>query len=265
MTTATDTYALGNERSGTAAMLDCLSDVLDAGTRDLLAPLAPADGRCLELGAGNGSIAGWLAETTSSLVVATDLRPDHIHSDVLTHPRIQVVQHDLRIDPLPAGPFDLIHARLLFAHLANREELLARVAGLLAPGGSLVIEDWGMVGPAEVLSSPWADTVHLYRRYQQALISVFAAAGNDPKWCTRTHATMLRAGLSDVRTTLTAACWRGGEAGCRLPIAVSGVLADQLADRGMDPSGLATLREHWADPRVVLLGNLTWSTIGRRA
>jgi SAM-dependent methyltransferase len=39
------------------------------------------------------------------------------------------------------GSFDLIHARMTFCHLPNRDEVLARAATWLAPGGRLVIGD----------------------------------------------------------------------------------------------------------------------------
>ena len=263
MTATTQQYALDNDSSSAVGMLDCLSAILDPSTIDLLTPLVPAGGRCLELGAGNGSIAAWLADTAgpSGHVVATDVKPDHIHR----HPRVRVLRHDLRCDPLPAGPFDVVHARLLLAHLPQREDLVQRLAGVLAPGGALVIEEWGAAGPAQILSSPWPQTAELYHRYQQALIAVFACSGNDPTWSVRVHATLTTAGLTGVRTTVHAGSWPGGTPGCQLPLAVSTQLRARLAGQGLDPDDLDLLRTHLADPRVVLLGNLTWSVTGHRA
>ena len=223
MTTVTDAYALDNGRDGAGSMLDCLTAILDQSTVETLAPLVPLGGRCLELGAGNGSVARWLADAVGpdGHVVATDLKPDHVRADVRSHPRVGLLEHDLRADPLPAGPFDVVHARLLLAHLADRDTLLPALAGVLAPGGVLVIEEWGGTGPGVVLSSPWPETAELYRRYQAALMAMFAAAGNDPTWSVRVHAAMVAAGLSDVRTVVRARSWTGGTAGCRLPSVVT--------------------------------------------
>jgi SAM-dependent methyltransferase len=267
MTTATDVYALDNGRAGAAGMLECLSAILDQSTMELLAPLVPLRGRCLELGAGNGSVARWLGDAVGrhGRVVATDLKPGLIRADVVDHPRIEVLKHDLRTDELPAGPFDVVHARLLFAHLAGRDALLPAVAGVLAPGGVLVIEEWGGAGPGQVLSSPWPHTADLYRRYQQALMAVFAAAGNDGTWAVRVHAAMAAAGLADVRTTVRARSWSGGTAGCMLPIEVSGQVREQLLANGLDPAELDLLRAQLADPRVVVMGNLTWSVVGHKS
>lgn len=266
MTTATDAYALDNGRAGASSMLDCLSPILDPSTVELLAPLVPFGGRCLELGAGNGSIAGWLAGTVgpNGRVVVTDLKPDHIRADVRARPQVEVLRHDLRHDPLPAQPFDLVHARLLLAHLADRDSLLPKLAGVLASGGALVVEEWGGAGPGQVLSSPWPETAELYQRYQKALIAMFGSAGNDPTWAARAHAAMVGAGLSEVRTRVQARSWTGGTAGCQLPIAVSGQVREQLVEHGLDPGDLDLLRHHLRDPEVVVLGNLTWSVVGRR-
>jgi SAM-dependent methyltransferase len=263
MTAATQHYALDNDRAGAGDMLDCLSGILDPATVNLLSPYVRAGGRCLELGAGNGTIAGWMADAVGAHgdVVATDLKPDHIRH----HPRVRVLRHDLRSEPLPAGPFDVIHARLLLAHLPQRESLVRHMADALAPGGTLAIEDWGVAGTGQVLYSPWPHTARLYQHYQRALIAVFAGAGNDPAWSTRVHATMAEAGLTGVRTAVHADSWTGGMPGCQLPLAVSAQLRAQLVEHGLKPEGLDTLRAHLADPRVVLLGNLTWSVTGRRA
>lgn len=266
MTTATNSYALDNGRTGANGMLDCLSAILDQSTVELVAPLVPLGASCLELGAGNGSVARWLADAVGAdgRVVAVDLDPGLVRAEVYSRRQVQVLRHDLRTDPLPTGPFDLVHARLLLAHLGNRDALVPALAGVLAPGGALVVEEWGAAGPGVVLSSPWSETAELYRRYQTALVAMFGAAGNDPTWSVRVHAAMAAAGLADVRTVVRARSWSGGSAGCRLPIEVSGQVREQLIGHGLDPGDLDALREQLADPRVVVMGNLTWSTVGHR-
>ena len=247
-------------------MLDCLSAILDQCTMELLAPLVPLHGRCLELGAGNGSVARWLGDAVGrgGRVVATDIEPGLVRADVVSHPRVQLLRHDLRSDRLPAGPFDVVHARLLLAHLGNREELVPVLAGVLAPGGVLVIEEWGGAGPGVVLSSPWPETAELYQGYQRALLGMFAAAGNDATWSVRVHSVMAAAGLVDVRTVVRARSWTGGTAGCQLPIEVSGQVRDRLLEHGLDAEVLDVLRAQLTDPRVVVLGNLTWSVTGHK-
>lgn len=270
MTTAPGRYALDNADPGSPSMHQCLSGILDGPTVGLLRETLfdgdsrlPDTSRTLLLGVGNGASAIYVADMiTDGRIVALDRDTRIIRDDVLAHPQVEVVTCDLLTEPLPAGPWDLIHARLLFAHLPNRRQVLADAAGQLAPGGVLAIEDWGVVNAGRVLDARTPRTGRLYQRYQQALIQTFAAAGNDPEWCVKTNAEMTSAGLLDVETVTRAESWRGGSPGCQLPIAVSLELGDRLVEHGITRDELQELRDDLADPATVVLGNLTWSTIG---
>jgi hypothetical protein len=133
----------------------------------------------------------------------------------------------------------------------------------LAPGGYLVIEEWGSDGAGRVLYSPIADTDELYSRYQQALMANFRASGNDGTWASRVHWLMVEAGL-EAKTVARAESWRGGTAGCKLPISLSAQIEDDLVGHGITRDDLKNLRNHLNDKRVTLLANTTWSFIGRK-
>jgi SAM-dependent methyltransferase len=255
-------YVLDNDQPTASAMLEHLSAILDGNTIERLESAGvPTGGRCLELGAGNGSIAAWLAAAVGSdgSVIATDIKPHHIRP----YPRVTVLGHDLVTDPLPAGQFDLVHARLLLAHLPQRKQILRRLAAVLAPGGALVVEEWGEAGPGLVLDAPDPDTATLFERYQRALLGVFTAQGNDTSWSRQIASAMRECGLIDVDVSVYAQSWPGGTAGCLLPITVSAELRDRLLEHGISAEDLDLLRTRLADPRVLLVGNLTWSAIGR--
>ncbi len=103
--------------------------------------------RCLEIGAGHGSVARWLSTVVGhdGRVTATDLQTEFLSQ--LRAPNITVQRHDVRTDPMPdGGPFDLIHLRAVLMHLDHRMAILRRVVSWLAPGGWLLIEepDFGM-------------------------------------------------------------------------------------------------------------------------
>jgi SAM-dependent methyltransferase len=90
--------------------LDLLEHLFDPGSRrrrDLVQP----GWRCLEVGAGRGSMAAWLAERAgpAGQVVATDIDTRYLQR--LGLPNLQVVQHNILDDPLDAlgpGSFDLV-------------------------------------------------------------------------------------------------------------------------------------------------------------
>ena len=55
--------------------------------------------------------------------------------------QIEFVCHDVTITPFPAGPADLIFARLLLSHLPEPEQQLAHWAAELAPGGVVLSDE----------------------------------------------------------------------------------------------------------------------------
>src|ERR671937_42060 len=75
---------------------------------------------CLEVGAGRGSIARWLGGRVggSGHVVALDLDTSLLTD--LDEPNIEVLEGDILDAELPAGSFDLIHARLVLMHIPQR-------------------------------------------------------------------------------------------------------------------------------------------------
>lgn len=94
--------------------------------------------RCLEVGAGAGSIARWMARQ-GARVIATDT--DTTFLDGVGGANLHVVEHDVVTGDFRPGTFDLVHARFVLEHLPQRDALLAKIAGWLAPGGWLVVED----------------------------------------------------------------------------------------------------------------------------
>lgn len=123
--------------------LQLLEAWADPGTIRHLDAIGVAQGwRCLEIGAGAGSIARWLCNRVGpeGRVVATDrdtrlveaIDPDHL----------DVRRHDIVKDPpVEVGSFDLVHARMVLEHVVEREQALRRMVAALKPGGWLLVED----------------------------------------------------------------------------------------------------------------------------
>jgi len=139
---AEQSYLLDNAWQRGRARLDAVEAFLDPGTIALLDRIGVRPGwHCLELGAGGGSIASWLAERAGAAgrVVATDLDTRHLVAAV-SAPTIEVLRHDIVNEPLAEGAFDLIHARLVLEHLPERDRVLPKLVRGLRPGGWLLIE-----------------------------------------------------------------------------------------------------------------------------
>jgi SAM-dependent methyltransferase len=125
----------GERLAGIAAAFDPIS------IRHLTARGVGDGWRCLEVGAGTGTIARWLSDQVGpkGRVLATDISLKLL--DGLEAENLEIRRHDILSDPLPDEEFDLVHCRLVLEHLPGRLDALARMARALAPGGWLLVED----------------------------------------------------------------------------------------------------------------------------
>lgn len=127
--------------------------------------------RCLEVGAGGGSVARWLGERVGSTgsVLATDLEVGRLQGLPAS---VEVRRHDIAHDDLDVGAYDLVHCRFLLQHLADSAVVLRRMAAALAPGGWLVVEE-GDLGLFELSGAPdsarASEVIHeLFKRWRAA-------------------------------------------------------------------------------------------------
>jgi SAM-dependent methyltransferase len=131
--------------------------------------------RCLEVGAGTGSVASWLLERIGGegQVVATDVETRWL--EPMAGMNLEVRHHDLAADPIEAQGFDLIHARLLLEHLPERRAVLAKLVAALRSGGWLVVEDYDIstMAVAEPPRPAWS-------RINGAVVKAMQASGSDP-------------------------------------------------------------------------------------
>jgi SAM-dependent methyltransferase len=136
-------YVFDTGRADERARLDAHAGLWDPFTFGVLDGVGIADGwRCLEIGAGTGSVAQWLLERVGrrGQVVATDIETRWLEPMASTN--LVVRHHDIRDEPIDDGGFDLIHARLVLEHLPQRAAVAAKLVAALRPGGWLVAEDY---------------------------------------------------------------------------------------------------------------------------
>jgi SAM-dependent methyltransferase len=129
--------------------LETQSSVRDPFTRRSLDDVGVATGwRCLDIGAGTGSVAAWLHERVGSAghVLATDLETRWLQP--LEAPNLEIRRHDIVSEPLEASHYDLVHARLVLMHLPQRAAVLEKLVAASRPGGWLVLEDYDVPSPS---------------------------------------------------------------------------------------------------------------------
>jgi ubiquinone/menaquinone biosynthesis C-methylase UbiE len=257
-------YVFDNAHGETRERFPALSDLYDDETIRCLQAIGIAPGwQCLEVAAGGGSIARWLAGqvgTGGGRVLATDLDTRFLAS--LADPAIEVRQHDIVRDPLPGAAFDLVHARLILVHLPERERALANMSGALKPGGWLVCEEF------DSLSVPADPTLHPAEcalKAQAAMQHVMAARGANTRYG-RDLAARLRAhGLVDIRAQARMAMWQGGSAGARLFRANFEQLRVELLRTGLlTQAELDNDLARLDDPLTLFPSPVMWTVWGRR-
>jgi SAM-dependent methyltransferase len=139
----TDTdYLLDNAWQKARERLTLQERFADEATRRRIVALGLEQGwRCLEAGAGAGSVARWLSTRVGpdGHVLAVDL--DTRFMSDLKEPNVAVRQMNIVSEELPQAEFDLVHTRLLLIHLPERERVLERLMRCLKPGGWLLMEE----------------------------------------------------------------------------------------------------------------------------
>jgi SAM-dependent methyltransferase len=110
-----------------------------------------------------------------------------------------VRRHDVAADDPPEGPFDLVHARLVLVHVADRDRALRAMVSVLRPGGVLLLEDADPAlmplicpdeqGPAEVLAN----------RLRRGFRELLKERGAELAYGRRLPRLLREAGLTDVR------------------------------------------------------------------
>jgi len=113
-------YSLSNAWDHAQRRLMLLEQYLDPITHRRLSSLGLREGwDCLEVGGGGGAVACWLSAQVGAQgrVVATDIDARFLNE--IHEPNFEVWKHDIAVDDLPTGEFDLVHTRWVLQHLAD--------------------------------------------------------------------------------------------------------------------------------------------------
>ncbi|RZU54052.1 methyltransferase family protein [Krasilnikovia cinnamomea] len=256
---STDAYSSGmlsKDSPRERERLESIQGSVDAVTVGILDNLGVRSSwHCLELGAGAGSIAYWLADhCRDGRVVAADIDTRYLDPGYAAHLEIQEV--DVTAEAYRPGRFDLIHARYLLCHLPARDAVLARAATWLKPGGWLVVEEPYQL-PAETSPFP------LVRRLMAAYAHRYADHGADLTWARSLPHALARNGLTEVD-------YRGNLArmGClgrdRWAPLIKQAGPSLVADGLITEGELAGFFELLADPTFVDIPQVTISAWARR-
>lgn len=119
----------------------------DDATKQIISSLQlPSNSKCLELGAGTGSIAAYLSVLfPKGQVHAVDLNQqnvDEINSRYIHQTNLETYLADVHSLILKKEKYDLIHARFLFEHIVDWQDVVIQLCkNNLNPGGVVFFED----------------------------------------------------------------------------------------------------------------------------
>jgi SAM-dependent methyltransferase len=256
-------YVLDNAAEETRRRFAGLTTVFDPGTFRLLAERGVTIGwRCLEIGAGSGTVAAWLGERVgpSGHVLATDINPRFAEEG--RAPNIEIRRHDATVDPLPEAAFDLIHARLVLIHLPTREAVLRKLISTAKPGGWLLIEDFDT---RTIVPDASLDPAEEDLKSRAGMFQVMENHGVDLQYGRRITGHMQAAGLSEIGAEARAFRWQGGSPGAGIDWANiqqmrEAILATGLVNEAELEADLARLD----DPKFAYPSPVMWAAWGRR-
>jgi SAM-dependent methyltransferase len=255
-------YAYDHAWSMERVRLAGLEVALDPGTREHLSRLGAGPGkRCLEIGAGGGSVAFWLAERVApgGTVLATDLDTSFLEDKAAGRPGLEVLRHDITAEELP-GDFDMVHARWLVEWLPDKRLAIRRMMSALRPGGVLLIEE--------------PDFVTIYGAGELSVRHVFIAAMRyleststmEAEYGRRAMSDLAAVGLVEVQAEGRCQIVRGGSplAADFLRLTIEKLRVPVLAGGEVSEEDFAQAVAALQDPGTTVVAPMTVAAWGRR-
>lgn len=220
--------------------------------------------RCLEVGAGGGSVARWLGGRVGPTghVVAVDLDPRFL--DDLPALGIEVRRCDITRDEIEPAAYDLVHCRVLMVHMADPPAVLRRMVAALRPGGWLVVEEPDY-STARSLTPDHPSTAgfHTYLRARHEFL--VAAGVMDLHYGARLPAHVDKLGLDARGNDVGSTTEQGGSVKSGFLVESFAKLDDVMVDGGVvTESVLADARRAMADPTFVYRSPMMYSVWGRK-
>ncbi len=228
-------YLLDNRVAAAGTRLEALAAIFDPVTFRHIDALGIDDGwRCWEVGAGGPSVVRWLARRVgpTGRVLATDI--DVSWTRDAAGPGVEVRRHDVAADQPPAETFDLVHARLVLVHVADRDKALRSMVQVLAPGGRLLVEDADPALQPLSCLDPRSAEEELANRLRTGFRALMAGRGADLAYGRKLPGLLRGVGLVDVAAD---AYFPVALPGCAVLEATTiDVIRDQLVEHGVATS-----------------------------
>ena len=263
-------YALGIDAAESARLRRQSAELRPEST-GLLSQLGLRPGQhAIDLGCGPSGILDLLGAAVGPGGQVTGIDADPGHVALATEyaaqhglGNVEVRAADAQHTGLPAGSFDLVHARTLLATIPGPAEVLAEMVRLATPGG------WVASQEPDVEHGLCYPPLPAWDRLRELLAASFRRAGADPCIGRRLPEMYRAAGLEQIGVTVHASCYPAGHSRRTLlpdlvrslhPVILELGLAGQRELAEVDQAA----RRHLADPRTLMMPHLLVVTWGRK-
>lgn len=232
MTVSIPTYVIRGGLEG-RERLRVLGRVMWPTTAALLERVGVApDARCLDLGCGGGDVTIALAGMApAGSVVGVDLDADKVEMARSEAAAAGIANVEFRTGDIMEPSFgderfELVYVRFVLTHLTDPAAAVANIVELLAPGGTLVVEDIDFTGHFSHPESP------AFRSYVDWYSAAVQGRGADPNIGPRIPGLLADAGLDDVGLHVVQPAGMTGEVKLIGPITLEAV-ADAVLGAGL--------------------------------
>ncbi len=251
-------YIYPHELPGERERLELLAELLDETSQQHLRRSGIGPGwRCIEVGAGTGSLSAWMADHVApdGVVTATDLQPDFI--EAVAGERLRVARFDVVEDDPPESDVDLVVGRAILHHLPQRREVIRRAVEWVKPGGWIYFEEPDVRFAELIEPETQRDLWRHWRSWSTANGMDYTTGGSLAGW-------MYGEGLEELFVQTTVHTYNGGSRAAELYRTSVMIAAAQLLEHGVDGEQLDEFERLYRDP-AYWTAPIGWTAaLGRR-
>ncbi len=256
-------YPMWNSTDDEAARLGKLQGLHDdASVRRLVALGVGPGWHCLELGAGAGSIATWMADAVgpTGTVTAVDRDTGQLR-ELSEKPGVSVVEDDLTTMTFAEASYDVIHSRSVLMHVDGADDVVAKLVPALRPAGVVLFEEADGAPAATAVDPP------------APFVEVMVPLARRWSWARHLPELLARLGLVDVHddvrdgpltgATPVGAFWQHTLRSIRVFLTDPGRMA-AAGGTAMDDAAIDAMLALLGDPDFVMPFALRHNVSGRR-
>jgi SAM-dependent methyltransferase len=201
---STTLYTWDNGMIAGRRRLELLEEILDAATERRFDWIGVRRGwRCLEIGAGGGSVCDMLCRRVGPAGHVTAIDIDARFVQGLNYSNLEIREENVLDIDLPASTFDLVHTRFTLCHIPEREVLLEKLISTLKPGGTLFLEEPDGHSIATLDATEWHDLT-------MRVFGIIERRGSNILWARGLPARVLSLGLRNIRVEVDLPYFQGG-------------------------------------------------------